>query len=377
MRRRAVLRLPAGFLGASGAAGPARGFPQRDGRVMQDRTLLASPICRSTTRAGHPSFCPSVSRPSGSRAIVHLVPVRLIGGVARRALAAGSGWRVLAVFRRSFYCEDIEGALVCLGPPSLGAGPLNALTDVPESVDWEASGLRPGAPAACDGTILRVDGWLRFSLEGAREWRAERVRVARDRGEIAAGLDALAEEARRRRPAGLGSLIPALAGRHGLDRHGRLAQAGWRPISALTAWVVAALADPAGGAAPPAEVARLIGLGPGLTPSGDDALGGAMVALHALGCPDIARRLADRVLPLARERTTVISAAHLAAAADGEGAAALHATLAALTATRRRALGPGLAALAAIGHSSGWDALAGATAVLSACVGVREATTWT
>lgn len=308
------------------------------------------------------------------------VPVRLIGGVARRALASGSDWRVLAVFRRSVYCESGAGALVCLGPPSLGAGPLNALADLPERLDWEGSGLRPGAPALCDGTTVRVDGRLWLSLAGAREWRPPPSAWDPDR--LAWGVATLADEARARGAPGLGGLIPALAGGRGADD--LLSRAAWRPISALTTWVGAALADPGHEAAPPAEVARLVGLGPGLTPSGDDALGGAMVALHALGRPDVARRLAERVLPQARERTTVISVAHLAAAADGEGAAALHATVAALGGARRRALGPCLDALAALGHSSGWDALAGAAAVLGASVrargaraaAAREAPTW-
>lgn len=303
-----------------------------------------------------------------------LVPIRLIGGVARRALALASGWGVLAAFRRSFYLQGAEGAVVCLGPPSLGAGPLNAVCALPDCVDWEASGLRPGAPALCDGTTLRVDGRLWLSLAGAREWRPAPP-SAWDPDRLAWGLATLADEARARRAPGLGGLIPALAGGRGADD--LLSRAAWRPISALTTWVGAALADPGHEAAPPAEVGRLLGLGPGLTPSGDDALGGAMVALHTLGRPDVARRLADRVLPRARERTTVISAAHLAAAADGEGAAALHATLATLGGARRRALGPCLDALAAVGHSSGWDALAGAAAALGAFVGMCEAARWT
>jgi hypothetical protein len=110
-------------------------------------------------------------------------------------------------------------------------------------------------------------------------------------------------------------------------------------------------------------VERLLGLGPGLTPSGDDLIGGALVALHALGYPELADRLAVALLPAARERTNAISLAHLAAAADGEGSAALHEALGALSAPGTPGLGERLRAVDAIGHSSGWDALAGATLV--------------
>jgi hypothetical protein len=59
--------------------------------------------------------------------------------------------------------------------------------------------------------------------------------------------------------------------------------------------------------------------------------------------------------PRLKERTSAISAAHLAAAAAGEAHEALH-----------EALNGSLdfARLDAVGHCSGWDALAGAAAVL-------------
>ncbi|MEE9273883.1 MAG: DUF2877 domain-containing protein, partial [bacterium] len=61
-----------------------------------------------------------------------------------------------------------------------------------------------------------------------------------------------------------------------------------------------------------------------------------------------------------------ISRAHLACAARGEGAAALHETLAALLGPDpEAALAAPLGTLDAIGHTSGWDALAGAAAVLA------------
>ena len=97
----------------------------------------------------------------------------------------------------------------------------------------------------------------------------------------------------------------------------------------------------------------LIGLGSGLTPAGDDFVGGAMIALRAAGHPEIADRIARWALPLARERTNRISRAHLECAAQGEGHEALHDYLDGFAEKH-------LARLARIGHSSGLDAAAGA-----------------
>jgi hypothetical protein len=100
---------------------------------------------------------------------------------------------------------------------------------------------------------------------------------------------------------------------------------------------------------------QLIGLGPGLTPSGDDYLGGVMVALHLLDRPSQAASLWRWLEPRLASRTGAISAAHLVAAATGEAHEALHDVL-------DGALD--FDALDAVGHCSGWDALAGSVAVL-------------
>jgi len=107
----------------------------------------------------------------------------------------------------------------------------------------------------------------------------------------------------------------------------------------------------------------LIGLGPGLTPAGDDFVGGAMIALRAFGRTAQADRIADWALPLAETRTGRISRAHLRCAAAGEGHEALHDLLAALGGNKN-AIEAALAALDRVGHSSGRDAAAGALLAL-------------
>ncbi|MGH8764828.1 MAG: DUF2877 domain-containing protein [Burkholderiales bacterium] len=102
----------------------------------------------------------------------------------------------------------------------------------------------------------------------------------------------------------------------------------------------------------------LIGLGPGLTPAGDDFVGGTMIALRAFGRIALADRIAEWALPLAKERTNRISRAHLECAAEGEGHEYLHDLLAT----------PGkenLKKLARVGHTSGLDAAAGALLALA------------
>lgn len=113
----------------------------------------------------------------------------------------------------------------------------------------------------------------------------------------------------------------------------------------------------------PEFVTRLVGLGPGLTPSGDDYLGGAIVALHTLGQSEFASALfAQLDLP----RTNRISAAHLSAAGEGAAAAPLHDVLNDVLCGRIEFLPTRLKSLNLMGHRSGWDSFAGCHAALSA-----------
>jgi hypothetical protein len=139
---------------------------------------------------------------------------------------------------------------------------------------------------------------------------------------------------------GLGCLL--------LGQYNALATHARPALDALDAWLRHGLAvpDDAGG---------LIGLGPGLTPSGDDYFGGMLVALRALERDAEANTLWRWLEPRLAAGSSALSAAHLAAAAAGEAHEIVHEVLADPRQAQR---------LDGIGHCSGWDAFAGAVAVL-------------
>ncbi|MCK2217415.1 DUF2877 domain-containing protein [Actinomadura sp. ATCC 31491] len=105
---------------------------------------------------------------------------------------------------------------------------------------------------------------------------------------------------------------------------------------------------------------ELVGLGPGLTPSGDDVLAGLLVTLRHLGTATGAGRavwlagwLAATVTFDARSRTTPLSAALLHCAARGEACPEVIAVLRGVAG--RQPLGPALRRLRRLGHTSGAD----------------------
>lgn len=308
----------------------------------------------------------TTSRPSARAVPPVAFPIALLGRASATSLRSESRWEIRAVFRRSFYCGSRGGSFVCVGPMSLGCGPLNVLCQMPEPCDWEVSGLTPGSAATCNGTLFRVADRFAFSLADAEVWRPAMPTTPWQPATMIAGLMALARAACMR-PArgGLQSLIPILAEPKSACPQGagevtpliRLARVG---IERLADWLEGSLARPAEFIPVPAPaIDALIGLGPGLTPSGDDFLGGVLLALRHFGAPGPAGRLTAEVLSRAERGTHEISRAHLAAAAGGEGLAPLHAILSFLGAPETAGMDECLTGIDAIGHTSGWDALAG------------------
>ncbi len=311
------------------------------------------------------------------------IPIARLGRAAAAMLRAESRWKVRAVFRRSFYCRSDGGAFVCFGPLALGSGPLNVLYRRPEPIDWEVAGLKAETSAVCDGTAFRVAECFTLPLAGAEIWRPAGPPAPWRPAALLARLAELAREvcdwpAR----GGLQALVPMLVGEvpasaSGVHGASPLIRMAMEAIEALREYLERRLASSVASIpVPTPALDTLLGLGPGLTPSGDDFLGGALIALHHLGAGDVARSLAAEALPRAEQRTNEISRAHLAAAAGGEGLAPLHAVLSSLCASKETRLGPCLSGVDTIGHTSGWDALAGVTfaaAILARTRAVREA----
>jgi hypothetical protein len=126
--------------------------------------------------------------------------------------------------------------------------------------------------------------------------------------------------------------------------------------------------DPAGAVA---AAGALLGLGAGLTPSGDDYVGGVLFARRLLGRGSAAWDTAvARIVADAAGLTHPISARLLADLAAGEGWAPLHDLALGLAAGDPDAALRAARALTALGHTSGWDILAGVVGGLdpTACV---------
>jgi hypothetical protein len=107
---------------------------------------------------------------------------------------------------------------------------------------------------------------------------------------------------------------------------------------------------------------RVLGLGHGLTPSGDDFVGGILFALHhapRAQWQSAMPGLHQRIRTAAARATNVISAALLDDLMRGASYGALHSLLAALQSNNALRIGSATTQLLRLGASSGADMLAG------------------
>lgn len=262
---------------------------------------------------------------------VTLLPASMSPLLAAEVAGAPRRRRVVAAFPTCLYVElgAHERVLALLASDAL-ALPIGLRLALPAAeVDW---GLEAGAHVVVGQGRVRLP---RADVVAARLQHPPRVRPAQRRPGPPTGL---------REPGVLGDLAHELA----------------------TAALAGRSVDPG--------VRGLLGAGRGLTPSGDDAICGLLLALGAVDAPH-ARRAHAAVLAEVRARltaTTSLSAALLVAAGAGY---AVPDVVRLVTGLVSGVAAPELVdRVLAIGHSSGRDLLSGVTGTLRALDASLETT---
>lgn len=302
------------------------------------------------------------------------IGIRQMGTLAARTLQSSGTVQVASVFETSFLVMGAAG-FVAVGTPDMDIGPLNAIAGDRPAETWEACGVRTGQTGRLDGTGMAFDGGPTFDFGTAAVWTQPDWPPWTSSGRVQAAISALNAQALPRLPRdGLaGFIMTSQAG--GWHIGAAMVRAAMLAIATLEDWLVAALAEPDDGhdmlAAAGTATRRLMGLGPGLTPSGDDVLAGLALALHGSGETGCASHLAALIAAAPQDATSAYSRALLTAAADGHASRSMHRSIADLIEGRVAAIDNVLARVDAVGETSGWDMLAGALIGLSAVAGAR------
>jgi hypothetical protein len=263
------------------------------------------------------------------------------------ALRRGLRGRVHSVFARVVNVIVPDGTLLTLASREVDDAPDTLVVDLGT---FDGRGVAVAEPVAARDGVLAVGRSLAVRFDGARPWVPLLPWYPAHDAPLRRNLDAL-----RTYVAGL---------ERGPDGEAP------PPSSAVATAATARLAQHAtalGHALERAdlETAReqaeaLVGLGQGLTPSGDDVLVGLFAVLHLPGGPcEPLRDLGRQIVARAAHRTHAISLCALRAAAEGRVRARIVALLSTLIAGERDTMLAALRAVLAIGSTSGRDIVAG------------------
>jgi len=290
-----------------------------------------------------------------------VIPILRSGALAEKFCRDVSSANVEAVFDRCFYlrCGD---EFICVGAPDIGNGPLTLIGNLGH---FE---LRPGQPAAVCDWHITIGSSVRFTLSHTELWRPPAWPIRMPPARL---IDTCATLARR---AAINAPEEGLA-RYVCD----LPEASRRPpplgrvagprIAMFERWLSSVLdAHTTPAVACREAVQGLVGLGPGLTPSGDDFLVGALALLDAIAERAAHAALARAIVDAAPGLTTPLSTCFLRTAAAGHVGEALHRAVSSVITGDADAA---VAAVGKIGHSSGWDMMAGVVTTLRFAAAAR------
>jgi len=287
----------------------------------------------------------------------HMILAHSIGSRVPSPLPEG---RVHSVYRQVCNVEAPDGTLVTLLSEEVGNLPHGVRCTLPERADFQTL-LQPGQPVVADGAYLRIPAAaLSVDTSNAARWYCEVASCEIDstsQGPLALLIDLRAVLKTQGPASGFAPLLlQDTQPREALDSAMRGRLSTTLPVleratasldSALAAWALG----------------RLVGLGPGLTPSGDDFIVGYLAALHVRGARELhighlARELGNHVRRLA-EHTNAISRQFLLNAVAAEFSESLALTIRAVCRQDRAAVLRAAARTVRIGHSSGADSLIG------------------
>jgi hypothetical protein len=292
------------------------------------------------------------------------VPILRAGNLAQEFCQSVARANVEAVFERCFYLRR-GGEFICVGEPEIGNGPLTLIGNFGRLSDV---GLRPGQSAAICARHIAIGPSIRLILHQTETWRRPPWPDCPSPPSLIEVCDALTRRAAIDAP------------EESLARHVYGAPEKSKPDAALVRIARSRVAvferelfgvlDTKDAQARCLEEAirGLIGLGPGLTPSGDDFFVGALALLDAIVERDahavLARAMREPLLKL----TTPLSACFLRAATAGQVGEALHR---AVSSVLKGEVDSAAAFAGKIGHSSGWDMMAGVITTLRVAATAR------
>jgi len=269
----------------------------------------------------------------------------------RRWLSQTTAARVLNSFDRACNLINQDSDILALVASERGLTPFGAVVASEDRAPFRAASA--ASPVRVETTRLTI-GDLQVEFESARMWNPTpnwvEVRwLLADDGELLGALAMTALDVAPR-----GSLLELFLRAEARTmnplmfehaRHGAVELVNGLRMGSVEKSVTGAK--------------KLAGLGGGLTPAGDDFIVGVLLAMWAGLYGEGREQLGAAIAEAAAPATTLLSAAYLRSAAQGDCIIHWHSLFAALLRSEVNATRDAIQSLVSIGHTSGADALAG------------------
>jgi hypothetical protein len=287
-----------------------------------------------------------------------VVPILGCGVLAREACRRGCDLTIAAAFARCIYLRS-GTTFLCVGEPALGNGPLTLVADLRAHRGFSGLGLRVGKRAQASDRGIAIGNSVSFRINECPTWHQPRWPHVPGTEELIETAASIARRAMRAAPDGFAGAALGMQEKAG-DLFARTERTR---IERFTSWLTADVTIPGDAETLPAAVRGLVGLGTGLTPSGDDFLVGSLALLDAIGQHALRESLVQAVALIPPGLTSDLSLCLLRATAAGHVGEMAHRLVSSVITGDVDAA---IAAAGAIGHSSGWDMLAGISTTLTA-----------
>ncbi len=266
---------------------------------------------------------------------------------------------MLSVYERSFYCIDDAENIICFALNGIGRGPFTLLCSGNERLPAEI--LKSIKHFNKVGDMLVAEGAdLIIDLNNASTWEQSLLDLKEDHHDwMENDLAWLAHRASLSAPQeSLGWLIPGYlfgCGRDVREKDKKMSSLLHERVNKVTKNIEKdfAMTGRAFG------LEQLIGLGYGLTPSGDDFLAGVVMGFHKMQKHRQATLLARHFYNKAQGKTTTISLVFYRALADGRVAEPYLLFLEMMGREKKAQRDHLFDRIIDFGATSGWDTLAG------------------
>ena len=288
----------------------------------------------------------------------HSFAFKQLGTTARDCLTDGQRGKVLAVFSKVIYLLTETDELFWITTGDALMHRRCALIPSP------LPGLVAGALFRVADHHLTVDPDFVFEIDSASPWNAPCTTRVLDISALPDRIHSFFSHLDLSQAKGFGNFIPqvlSLSKNESLESSSESTDPILQFSQPLVLDIACACLDHQTSRLSPIAD-KLIGLGTGLTPSGDDFVGGLSFAIHHLhsAYPDL--NLTDYKLQIEpyRSRTPLISFTLLKDHASGNAIEPLHHIINGIfNGESFESISPSVSQLTRIGHSTGWDLLTG------------------